>query len=114
MWERAKEDAQLQQRMSAKGKWNWNPATGRKVAIAWSRARTTKGRKALHEILRKRAGFKKKDLRLGMFASAQAYKKNPKMWSARRVASRLGRPGHKRFAALMRKLRKSRKNRGRR
>ncbi len=40
------------------------------------------------------------------------YRRNP-LWRASKVARRLRRPGHKKFAVIMRKLRKSKKNRGR-
>ncbi len=41
-------------------------------------------------------------------------RRNAKTWSASRVASRLRRPGHKKLSAIMRRLRKTKKNRGRR
>ena len=41
-------------------------------------------------------------------------RRNSKMWSARKVAGRLYRPGHKRFAALLRKLKRRNPKRYRR
>jgi hypothetical protein len=45
------------------------------------------------------------------YNSGRGTRRNSKRWSAKRVASRLRRPGHKRFKAVIKKLRKSRHSR---